>query len=236
CRRHDRLRTLARVEVRDYREHAALIVLPCRQAQLPEDGPDVLLDGRRGDPQRVRNTRVRAALRHQGKHLPLARREDVKRVPRAACGNELLNERWIDDRGTLDDPLERVDKVLDVRDAALEQVTAPLAAREQRGRAVHLHVRGECDDGGIWKLLADRLCSLEPLGRVRGRHANVDDHEVGPKLAHHLDQLGRVPALTLHLETGALEQAGETLAHENLVVRQHDPGRARAHGNNYGLT
>jgi len=44
---------------------------------------------------------------------------------------------------------------------------------------------------------------------VRGRHANVDDHEVGPKLAHQVDQLGRVPALTRHLETGTLEQAGE---------------------------
>ena len=196
----------------------------------------MLLDGRLGDPQRVRNTRVRAALCHQGEHLPLARRQDVERVPHAACGNELLYERGINDRGALDDPLERVDEVLDVRDAALEQVTAPLAAREQRGRALHLHVRGESDDGGIRKLLADRFCGFEALGRVRGRHANIDDHEVGPKLAHQVDQLGRVPGLTHHLETGALEQAGETLAHENLVVRQHDPGRVRAHSNDYGLT
>ena len=195
----------------------------------------MLLDGRLGDPQRVRDTRVRAALGHQREHLPLARRQDVERVAHAARGNELLDERGIDDRGALDDPLERVDELLDVRDTALEQVAAPLAAREQRGRALHLHVRGESDDGGIRKLLADRLGGFEALGRVRGRHANVDDHEVRPKLAHQVDQLGRVPALTHHLETGTLEQAGETLAHEDLVVRQHDPGRARAHRNDYGL-
>ena len=59
--------------------------------------------------------------------------------------------------------------------------------------------------------------------------------EVRPKLAHQVDQLGRVPALTDHLETGALEQARESLAHENLVVRQHDPGRVRAHSNDYGV-
>ena len=152
-----------------------------------------------------------SAIRRE--HLPLAGRQDVERVPRAACGNELLDERGIDDRGALDDPLERVDEVLDVGDTALEQVAAPLAAREQRSRALHLHVRGESDDGGIRKLLADRLGGFEALGRVRGRHANVDDHEVGPKLAHQVDQLGRVPGLTHDLETGTLEQAGETLAH-----------------------
>jgi signal transduction histidine kinase len=73
-------------------------------------------------------------------------------------------------------------------------------------------VRGESDDGGIRKLFADRLGSFETL--VRGRHANVDDHEVGPKLAHQVDQLGRVPGLTHNLETRTLEHAGETLAHQ----------------------
>ena len=34
-----------------------------------------------------------------------------------------------------------------------------------------------------------------------------------------------LPALTHDLEAGTLEQAGETLAEENLVVRQHDPRR-----------
>jgi hypothetical protein len=45
---------------------------------------------------------------------------------------------------------------------------------------------------------------------------------------HQVEQVGRVPALTHHLETG-------TLAHQYLVVRQHNPRPARAHRNDYGL-
>ena len=44
-----------------------------------------------------------------------------------------------------------------------------------------------------------------------------------------------VRGLAHHLETGALEQAGEALAHQHLVVRQHDSGRVCAHRNDYGL-
>jgi hypothetical protein len=40
---------------------------------------------------------------------------------------------------------------------------------------------------------------------------------------HQVEQLGRVPALS------------ETLAHQYLVVRQHNPRPARAHRNDYGL-
>ena len=42
---------LARVEVGDHGEHAAVIVLPLRQAQLPEDAVHVLLDGSFGHPE-----------------------------------------------------------------------------------------------------------------------------------------------------------------------------------------
>jgi hypothetical protein len=66
-------------------------------------------------------------------------------------------------------------------------------------------VRGESDDGGIRKLLVDCLGGFEALGRVRRRHANVDDHEVRPTIAYQLDQVGRVPGLTHHLETGTLQ-------------------------------
>jgi hypothetical protein len=52
----------------------------------------VLLDGRLGDPQHVRDPGIRAAFGHQSEHLPLARRQDVERVQRAARGNELLYE------------------------------------------------------------------------------------------------------------------------------------------------
>ena len=118
---------------------------------------------------------------------------------------------------------------------ALADVPSPARRSRATQSPLNLRVRGKSDDRDIRKLLADPLPGLKTLSRVRGRHANVDDHEFGPKLAYQLDQLGGVPRLTHHLETGTLEQAGETLAHQDLVVRQHDPGRARAHRNDYGL-
>ena len=51
----------------------------------------------------------------------------------------------------------------------------------------------------------------------------------GRSSRNEVDQLGRVAGLAHDLEAGTLEQARETLAQENVVVRQHDPGGARAH-------
>ena len=72
-----------------------------------------------------------------------------------------------------------------------------------------LDVCREDEDAGLRKLLADRVRRLEPLGRVRGRHPDVDDHELGLVVAHELDQLVRVARLADDLEVGSLEQACE---------------------------
>ena len=195
----------------------------------------MLLDRRLGDPQRVRDAGIRASFRHQREHLPLPRREYVEWVVSTASGHELLHERRVHDRRAFDDPLERLDELVHIGHATLEQVAAPLATGEQRGRPLHLDVGGQRDDGGVGKLLAYRLGSFETLARVRGRHADVDDHEVGPELTDQREQLRGVPGLTHHVETGTLEQAGEALTQENLVVRHHDSGRACAHSHDYGV-
>jgi signal transduction histidine kinase len=80
----------------------------------------------------VRNPGIRASLGHQREHLPLPRREVVERVARAARRYELLHERRIDHRPALDDPLERLDELVHVGDAALEQVAARPANLEDR--------------------------------------------------------------------------------------------------------
>ena len=54
-------------------------------------------------------------------------------------------------------------------------------------------------------------------------------------LADELDQLGGVAALAHDLEAGALEQTGQTLAEEDVVVCQDDSRPARAHSHDYGL-
>ncbi|MDX6412516.1 MAG: hypothetical protein QOE91_2032, partial [Gaiellaceae bacterium] len=50
-------------------------------------------------------------------------------------------------------------------------------------------------------------------------HPDVDKGELGPVLANERDQLGAVAALAHDLEPGALEQARETFAKEDVVVR-----------------
>src|ERR1700751_3782957 len=124
---------LTSVEVRDNREHAALIILSGGQTQLSKDRADMFLDGRLGDPQRVPDACIRPSLRHQCQHLALSWREDVEWVLRAACSDNLLYERWLHPRCALEDPLERLHELVHVGHATLEQVAAPLAAGQQRG-------------------------------------------------------------------------------------------------------
>jgi hypothetical protein len=52
-------------------------------------------------------------------------------------------------------------------------------------------------------------------------------------LAYDRNQVGAVAALTDDLETGALEQARQALAEENVVIRQRDPRSARGHADDY---
>ena len=147
----------------------------------------MLLDRSLGDPELMGDAGVRAALGHEREHLALARREDVERVVGATGGDELLDERWIDDRRSLDDPLERLDELVHVGHAALQQVAAALAAREQVRRLLDLDVRGENEDRGLRKLLADHAGGIETFGRVAGRHPDVDDRELGSMLADERD-------------------------------------------------
>ena len=91
------------------------------------------------------------------------------------------------------------------------------------------------------KSIADRATgvlsqgNIAPPLRAMWHDARGENHEIGSELAHELDQPHRVPGLADHFEPGTLEQSCETLAQEDLVVRQHDPRRARAHGNDYGV-
>ena len=53
---------------------------------------------------------------------------------------------------------------------------------------------------------------VEPLGGVRRRHSDVDDHQIGLVLMRELDELAPVARLADDLEVESLEQAREPLA------------------------
>ena len=150
-------------------------------------------------------------------------------------GDELLDERGIDDRSSLDDPLQRLDELVHVRDAALQQVATALAAGQEFGRPLDLNVSGENDDCRLRELLADGRGGIETFAGMGRRHPDVDDREVGTKLADEVDQPGRGAGLADDLEAGTLEQACQPLAEKNVVVGQHHLRAARAHTADYGV-
>jgi hypothetical protein len=58
---------------------------------------------------------------------------------------------------------------------------------------------------------------------VGGRHSDVGHHQVGHCVADQPEQPRAVSCLPDDLEAGAFEQAGQTLAEQNIVVGQDHP-------------
>jgi hypothetical protein len=223
------------VEEPDRGEHTAVIVIALGQRELHHDAVHVSLDRALCDPESSCDAGVRASLRHQSEHLTLARRQNVERIFEATGRDKLANKSRIHHRRALDDPFERLEENVKLRDARLQHVANALSSLEQLRRSLNLDVRGQNDDCHVRKLFADRRRSLEPFARMSRRHADVDDREFWLVSANQCDQFGACAALTDDLETGPLEQAGESLAQEDVVVCQHHAGRACAHTVDYGI-
>jgi hypothetical protein len=83
-------------------------------------------------------------------------------------------------------------------------------------------VRREHEDAGLGELLADGARGLQSLRLVRGRHADVDQDEVWLVLADEGEELLGVAGLPHNLEARPLEQAGEALAEEDVVIGECD--------------
>src|SRR5262249_36350960 len=85
----------------------------------------------------------------------------------------------------------------------------------------------------LWKFRADRLRGIETLGGVGGRHADVQHDELWEVLAHQPHQLGHVARLADELKARTLEQAGDALTYEQIVIRDHETDRS--HGRQASL-
>ena len=96
------------LQEREHGEDAPVVLAGLGKSQLGEDAVDVLLDGPLRHPQQSADACVGPAFRHQLEHLALARRQDVERVVRPARGDQLLNERRVDDGSPRDDPLDEL--------------------------------------------------------------------------------------------------------------------------------
>ena len=86
-----------------------------------------------------------------------------------------------------------------------------------------LSISGQHQDGGIRQFLTDHPGRLQPFSRVRRRHPDVGHYQVGPGLAGQRKQLCAVTRLPHHLIAGAVEQTGQALAEQDIVLGQHHP-------------
>ena len=159
----------------------------------------------------------------------LAWRQPLERVIPAAGADELLYEARVDDRAASRDPVDRVDELGDVGDAALEQVADPLARREQLHRLVDLDVRGEHENSRCRELLADDACRVESLGGVRRWHPNVDDDDLGFVCTNESEERRGIAGLADDLESVPFEQRRETLSQQDVVIRERDARATFAH-------
>jgi hypothetical protein len=64
---------------------------------------------------------------------------------------------------------------------------------------------------------------------VGGGHADVHHHQLGRLGGDQGQQLGGIPGLAHDLEPGALEQAGQPLAQQDIILGQDHPHPGHRH-------
>ena len=195
-----------------------MIVRGLRERQLAQDAADMLMDGAFADPELAGDTGVRPAFGHELEDFALAGREVTKGISHSPGGDELLHQPRVDDRTAVGDPLERLKKVTHLGDPALQQVADTAPFGEQAHRSVDLDMRREDEDADLREVGADCLRGIEPLGRMGGRHANVEHDQLWTVLANQSHQLGHIARQTDNLKSRRFEEAGNALAQEDIVV------------------
>ena len=77
--------------------------------------------------------------------------------------------------------------------------------------------------------LGERLAQLErraqTVVRVRGRHLDVDDRDVGTMRTRAAQEVVGVAGLRDDVEARTLQDADDPLAEEDVVLADHDPNR-----------
>jgi PAS domain S-box-containing protein len=215
---------------RQHGEDAAVVVLGVGQTQLLEDGLHVPLDGARAEIELLRDRTVRAALCDQGEDRSLALAELVEGGAAAAV-DEGLDHLRIERGSPRRDSFDRINELRHVPDALFEQVA------DARGRLPdelehvgRLEVLGQ-DQYRRGRMRAPDLDrGDEAIVRVSGRHADVDDRDVGRVGADLQQQIVRAAGAADDLVSRILQERGDALAQQRVVVGDNDVQRLVVHG------
>jgi hypothetical protein len=163
---------------------------------------------------------VRPALRHQGEDLQLALGQ---RVQGRTAPHERRDDHRVERTATASDAPDRVEELVDVEHAVLQQVAEPLPAADQLERELRLDVLGQHQDPDGGEPFPDLGGGARPLVEVTGRHPHIGDHDVRLVLGHQAQQGLGVARASHHVVTGVREQPGEAFTQEHGVLREHDP-------------
>jgi len=86
------------------------------------------------------------------------------------------------------------------------------------------------EHAGLLQLRADRLCGSQPVVGQGRWHPNVGDDHVGPVRACLAQEVVGVCRGRNDVEAALLEDVDDPLAHQGLILSDHDPKRLiRAH-------
>ena len=204
-----------------------MVVLRLRQPELGQDVPDVLLDRSLGEPELAGDAGVRATLGHQRQHLALACREVRERVVAPPSLDQCLHETRVDDRSARRDPPQRVDELVHVQDAALEQVADPIAGREELCRLLDLDMCRQDEDARSRETpRGSSVPRRAPRSSASGGIRMSTITSSGSCSRTSSSSSSRVAGLADDLEAGPLEQAREPFAQEDVVVGHDDPTAA----------
>lgn len=167
---------------------------------------------------------VAQALGHQGEHFPLAWAEAFQAGVLPGPGEQLGDDLRVDGGAPGRDPVQRVHELLDPPDPFLEQVTeAAHPAGQQIGGEGLLDVRGQHQDGHRGPPASGLDGRADSLVGVGGRHAYVQDGDVGLVRVDGVERrLGGVRGRH-HVQALRAQQQGEPFAQQGVVLGDHDP-------------
>jgi hypothetical protein len=166
-------------EQRKHREHAAVVVLGVLEPERLEDRLDVAFDRPRAEVELLGDRPVRAAFGDQRQHAELALAEVVEHRA-AASRNEAADDARIECRSPGGDAFDGVDELGDVADAVLEQVAhAGRVAADELEQVRRLEVLRQDEHRHARMRAAYLRGGEQPVVGLPGRHADVDDRDVG---------------------------------------------------------
>jgi PAS domain S-box-containing protein len=140
--------------------------------------------------------------------------------------DEALHDLGVEGGPTSGDALHGADELRDVADTVLQQIPDSRGVvTDQFEHVGGLEVLGEDEHGDGGVRAPDLRGRDEPVVCIAWRHLHVDDCDVGGVGAHFQQQVVGVAATSDHRVAGVLEESGNPLAQECIVVRHDDAER-----------